>query len=253
MKVIFSGLESSGKSLKLAMLVTDLAYRNCKWYEKQLNDWERLGQIKYEKKYGEGARPAPRPIWSNLKFSDPFEKYCKEELGIPIFYWSNLSELIEIQNADVICDEVGNYFDARMWEQLTMDVRRWLTQGAKMGIEFYGSAQDFAQVDKAFRRLVNHLLHIRKIVGSRRPSATKPPVQFVWGFCMVTELDPQGYDEDSNKFANVNILNFRLFTIRKHYTQIFDTLQKIKRSAPPPLIKEVRVCLEDGYKRVRYY
>jgi len=155
MKVIFSGLESSGKSLKLAMTAVGIAQKNAKWKEKS-------GIV--------------RPIYSNLKFKDEFEKYVVEELGIPIIYWQNIDELVLIENADVFIDEVGNYFDARMWADLSQDARRWLTQGAKTGVHLYGSAQDFAQVDKAFRRLVNHLFHIRKIIGSRRPSPTMPPV-----------------------------------------------------------------------------
>ena len=48
MKVIFSGLESSGKSLRLAMIAGWLVERNSKWYQ--------LTGIK-------------RPILSNLYFS----------------------------------------------------------------------------------------------------------------------------------------------------------------------------------------
>jgi len=42
MKVVYVGLESSGKSLKLAMVVCDLAYRNHKWLVKQRKDKENL-------------------------------------------------------------------------------------------------------------------------------------------------------------------------------------------------------------------
>jgi len=87
-----------------------------------------------------------------------------------------------------------------MWTDLSLDVRRWLTQGSKMGIEFYGSAQDFAQVDKAFRRLCNHLYDIKKLLGSARPSATKPPVKKIWGICLMNSLDPNAYNEDKKKY-----------------------------------------------------
>jgi len=111
-----------------------------------------------------------------------------------------------------------------------------------MGIEIYGSAQDFAQVDKAFRRLVNQLFLIRKIIGSRRPSATKPPVKRIWGVCLMSELDPQGYDEDKKKFVGAALLpNF--FSIRKQYCEIFDTQQKIERSKPPPYQHFERQCM----------
>jgi len=125
------------------------------------------------------------------------------------------------------------------------------TEAAKLGVEMYCTAQDFAQVDKAFRRLVNHLYQINKVIGSRRPSATKPPVSFIWGLCAVRELDPSGYDEDKKKFASESPIP-SFFFIRKHYCDIFNTTQEIAMSAFAPLRKIVRICPEDGYKQVRY-
>jgi len=220
MKVVYSGLESSGKSVKLAEKAIELAYRNSKW----------------KKKSG-----ITRPIASNIIFSQKFYDHCVNELGVPIIYWSNLEDLERLENCDVIMDEIGNYFDSRMWSDLSLDVRRWLTQGAKSGVEIYGSAQDFAQVDKAFRRLVNSLYHITKVVGSRRPSPTKPPVKRIWGLCTAKELDPMGYDEDKSKFAPKSLIP-SFFTLKRSVCEIFDTTQKITRSKPYPFKHIVREC-----------
>lgn len=219
-KVIFSGLEGSGKSLRLAKQVRKIVERNARWKE---------------------ATGIVRPIYSNLHFA---EEFCidAESKGVPIYYWNDLDQLIQIEQADVIVDEVGNYFDSRMWTDLSLDARRWLTQGSKMGIELYGTAQDFAQVDKAFRRLVNELYHIVKVIGSARPSATRPPVRRIWGVCSMVELDPQGYSEDDDKFQKISLLSFRYFLIRKQDCDIFDTTQKILRSAPMPYKHVARVC-----------
>jgi len=219
-KVIFSGLEGDGKSLQLAKTVRTLVQRNAKWREES-------GVV--------------RPIYSNMRFSETFSQWA-ESLGIPLRYWSNLDDLIKIEQADIIVDEVGNYFDSRLWADLTLDARRWLTQGSKMGIELYGSAQDFAQVDKAFRRLVNELIHISKIVGSPRPSATRPPVKRIWGVCSMTSLDPQQYDESEDKFAKFSIFTIRWFFIRRRDCEIFDTTQKIERSVPSPYRHIRREC-----------
>jgi len=221
MKVIYSGLESSGKSLKLAMTAVKIAERNAKYFEKT------------------GKK---RPIVSNMKFSNEFEAYLRDVLNVPFSYWQNIDELVLLENADVFIDEVGNYFDARLWADLSQDARRWLTQGAKTGIEIYGSAQDFAQVDKAFRRLVNHLFYIRKIMGSARPSATKPPVKKIWGICLVNELDPQTYDEVKSKFQNRGLMDFSFFFIERQFCEIFDTNQKIVRSKPATLRHIERSC-----------
>jgi len=232
MKLIYSGLESSGKSLKLATVAEELVLRNSGWNKITGNS---------------------RPIISNMKFSDEFVTWA-EAKGVKIFYWKDLEELINYTEADIICDEVGNYFDSRMWADLSLDVRRWLTQGAKTGIEFYGGAQDFAQVDKSFRRLVQpgDLFLITKLIGSRRPAATKPPVKRIWGICMVQSLDPQGYDEDKKKFSSSGFPS--LFLIRRRACEIFDTNQKIVRSNPPPLKHIDRMCEERfcGYHKIQH-
>ena len=42
-------------------------------------------------------------------------------LVFSINYWSQLEDLLSYEEADIICDEVGNYFDARMWADLSLD------------------------------------------------------------------------------------------------------------------------------------
>jgi len=231
MKVIYSGLESSGKSLKLAMQVVELVHRNAKWLKRS---------------------GIARPIFSNLQFTEEFRRYA-EGKGIELQYWHNVHELVDLANCDVIIDEVANYFDARMWQDLTLDARMWLSMGAKMGIEIYGSAQDFAQVDKAFRRLVNELYHISKLIGSRRPSPTKPPVTRIWGVCLIRELDPMAYDEEKSKFQKQSILP-NWFYIKREYCEIFDTTQKIQRSKPMPFRHIARNCEEQncGFHKVSH-
>jgi len=219
MKTIYSGLESSGKSLRLAKVAADLVHRNAAWMKKS---------------------GVERPIFSNIRFKQHFEEYAIG-LGVPIHYWTNLDELIKLDNADIIIDEVGTYFDSRLWADLSLDVRRWLTQGAKTGIEIYGSAQDFAQVDLAFRRLVNHLYHIVKLVGSPRPAATRPPVKRIWGICSMRELNPREYKEDKKSFDKTAIFP-SFFLIEKQYCDIFDTTQKILRSKNVPLKHSERSC-----------
>jgi len=181
-----------------------------------------------------------RPIVSNMRFTPTFEEWAKE-MGVRIEYWKNLDDLIQYNNADIICDEVGTYFDSRLWSDLSPDVRSWLQQGGKVGIEFYGAAQDFAQVDKSFRRLCSQLFLIRKIIGSGRPAATKPPVKYIWGICMVSELDPNAYDEDKKKFASGTIIP-SFFLIEREFCEIFYTGQRIEKSKPAKLRHTERWC-----------
>lgn len=238
MKIIYSGLESSGKSLRLASVVADLVLRNSKWNRKRTQEY-----LEYKRQGLDVDAPTPRPIISNLIFSDTFYKYATEEMMVPIIYWENLDELIKYDNADIIIDEVGTYFDARLWADLSLDVRRWLTQGAKSGIEIYGTAQDFAQVDLAFRRLVNNLYHITKLLGSPRPAATRPPVKRIWGLCSMRELNPREYKEDKKSFDKTSLFP-SFFWISRVHCEMFDTTQKIMRSRSTPLRHVERSCEE---------
>jgi len=219
MKIIYAGLESSGKSLRLASKSRELVERNATWLKKS---------------------GIARPLWSNLKFSTEFEKWALDK-GIKINYWENLDDLIKVENADVIIDEVGNYFDSRMWADLSLDVRKWLTQAAKCGIEIYGSAQDFAQVDKSFRRLTNAVYEIKKVCGSRRPSPTKPPIKRIWGVCFAWSINPASYREDDKEYEE-GFLPADFFFIRRKHCEIFDTTQKIGRSKYPAMRHEERRC-----------
>ncbi len=237
-KVIYSGLESSGKSLRLAIISQELVLRNSKWNK---------------------ITGVSRPIISNMRYSQKFHDFAHRK-GVELLYWKNLDDLIHYEETDVICDEVGNYFDARSWTDLSLDARRWLTQGAKSGIEFYGGAQDFSQIDRAFRRLVQtgDLHHIVKIFGSQRPAKTKPRVKRVWGLCLMRSISPRAYDEDRKEPVGAGVLGFfnpsNYFAITKSICSVFDTNQKLVRSDPLPLRHTKRVCEFDycGFAKVSH-
>jgi len=220
-KVIFTGLEDSGKSLKLASTAMELVFQNSKWAK---------------------ITGVPRPIVSNLEFSQRFVDWAQDDHGIPIRYWKDIEELPAMTDCDLICDEIGTYFDSRTFKDLPLDVRLWLAQASKLGVDMYGSAQDFAQVDISFRRLTTHLFQITKIIGSARPTKTRPPVNKVWGVCMMRQLDPVAYDEQSKKFANDGLPSF--FFIQKKICEIFDTTKRIPKSKPVPFKHIARTCTE---------
>jgi len=221
-KIIYSGLESSGKSLMLAMRAETVLFRNIRWKEKS---------------------GISRPIYTNSPFSERFTEYGKKN-GINIYLWKNLDDLILVRDADIFIDEIGTYFDSRFWADLSQDVRRWIQQGAKMGIELYGAAQDFAQIDIAFRRLTSQLFHITKFIGSARPSPTKPPIKRIWGICHMVELDPKNYDENKKRFTGATLLNWFTgwFTIQRKYCELFDTRYFLEKSKTMPYKHIEKFC-----------
>jgi len=218
-KLIWTGLEDSGKTYMLAIASVKILKRNAKWLK---------------------ITGKARSIISNLPYSNEFKKMC-QEAEIPLRNWKDVEELPELTNCDLFIDEVGTYFDARTFKDLPLEIRLWLAQASKLGVDIYGAAQDFAQVDIAFRRLTTQLFYIRKLIGSKRPAETKPPVKFIWGLCTNRELDPMGYDEKMLSFNSKSIFPWP-FLLRKDYCKIFDTTKRIPRSDPPPYKHIARRC-----------
>lgn len=190
-----------------------------------------------------------RPIVSNIAYSDSFKAFAASK-GVPVRSWQHLAELETMSECDLFIDEVGAYFDSRTFADLPLSTRLWLAQAQKLGVYIYGGAQDWAQIDVSFRRLVNKLYHVTKVVGSRRPSKSLPGSRIPWAFGLVWRLDPQS-DADSGKLKALSIIP-SIAVMTSHDTSRFDTNARVLQSAPPPLRKIVRVCPEDGYTRTRY-
>lgn len=228
MIVVFTGLPGSGKSLKLARVLVDVLYRNKKFYEKQCRQFEK-GKL--------SVYPKVRELWTNLQLKPDIEA----EFPGQIKYWKDLRQLTPLRDVDVAVDEIATYFDARLWETLSLEMRRWLAQHRKFGIEIYGTAQDFAQTDKAFRRLTSNLFYLRKMIGSADISPTRPAPKFIWGVVFVSELDPTTYDEQKSKFGSQGSLP-SLMLITRRATEVFDTRAEVKLSSALPLKHIDKAC-----------
>jgi len=215
MIVVFTGLPGAGKSLKLAKTIINVLYRNRRWYK--------ITGVK-------------RILYTNLAMSD----VVMQEFSGFIHNWTDLRELVVLKDADIVIDEIATYFDSRNWENLSLEVRRWLSQHRKFGIEIYGTAQDFAQADKSFRRLTSDLLYLTKLIGSRDISPTAPNPKYIWGVVLVQTLDPTIYDEQKSKFGNTGIPKFMF--ISKEATKIFDTRAEVKMSGSLPLHHIEKTC-----------
>jgi len=232
MKKIFVGLEGSGKSLQMAKEVFEIANRNAKWYLKT---------------------NTPRPIWINTPLNPDFVQKCSE-MNVPIVYWENLSELVGLNGVDLFIDEIGTYFDSRNYAELSLNVRRWFAQADKSDVDIYGTAQDYAQIDVAFRRLVNDVYHIKKFFGSHRPHATKPETNYfglfpkIWGIhleiaCNINADEPSKLDKDIFSYF------FGWFVCHKKYCDLYNTGAFVKMSKGVPLQHSERSCPDCGFNK----
>ena len=222
MKIVYTGLESAGKSLLLARDCIRLIKRNRYW----------------KRKYG-----FTRKLLSNLKFSESFYDKNREY----ITYWDDMREIIGTTGVDVIWDEISSDFSALKREPMSKKINRWLRQGAKQGVHIYATAQEFHDIHLDFRRRVESCFNVVKFIGSGRSGKNLPPIKFIWGLAFTHQIDIHPYDELDPK--RIGILPGAVL-ITKELCNIFNTHQVIDASAEPFLEHIERVCQTCGYKRI---
>ena len=222
MKIIYTGLESAGKTLLLAQKVIELVHRNRIW----------------KKKYG-----FTRKIVSNLKFSKEFFNENEEFID----YWEDMREVIGLTGCDIIWDEISSDFSALKREPMSRQINRWLRQGAKQGVHIYGTAQEFHDLHLDCRRRVYACYNVKKWLGSRRSGENLPPVKYIWGIVAVRETKIHPYNELEPEYLGI-IPSF--LWISRGLCEVFDTHQVVKSSKEPFLEHIERYCPVCKFKRI---
>lgn len=214
------GAPGNGKSLYMARTTRWLVHRNRKVFEK----------------YG-----IFRKVRANSRFSKKFENECKvivdgkEESFLE--YWNTMDDILRMRNVDIVWDEIATNMDAREAMTLPPEVKRFLSQFRKRGLEIYANTQDFSFLDKRARYFITDMFFLSKIIGSPDPSPTKPPVKKIWGWVAKRRVKPE-----SMKAENPEQIQFTLipsfFPIKKEDTEMYDTLDDIPASPPIPKLKQ---------------
>lgn len=214
-KVVYTGLESSGKSLQLSIQADLALRRNVAWARKR---------------HKRGLPFVPRI----MAFDSPMSKEFVSEIenaGMKYMQFRNLIDILYISQADIFINEIIKYFPATGSAALTHEQMDFLTQGAKNGVYLYCASQDFSQAHKQFRLLVNEVYVITKIMGSRRPIESAPPSKRIWGVCMIRSVSPSSFKGDSQSMESVGFPS--IFFIREEDTKRFDTLYKVPLTELP--------------------
>lgn len=224
---LYEGNTGHGKTYMASMNTVKLLERNRSWFERK-------------------KTPTCRLLATNMKLSKKIEDEYKNQ----IVYWSELEQLIGLRECDVIFDDMASYLDAQRWVDTPMSVKRWLRLHEHYGIDIYGNAQDFLTIDISVRRLCSSISRVAKVLGSKRPSATKPKIKFIWGILMIREIDILKYKSETQEkpFLGFPKIEF----IRRKYCEIFDTKQDIMQSEWPPLQHIERKCLQCHETKIRH-
>jgi len=226
---IIEGAVGQGKSLYTARLARSLLLRNKAWFAKS---------------------GIMRQVYSNLKFSENFE----QEHGEFLRYWNTTEQLCQLRDVDVIWDEIATELDSRNFALLSDELKRFLSQYRKRGIDIYANTQDFSMIDARARLMITRVATLKKILGSADPSPTKPPIKKIWGLTIIRDVI--NFKESDPAFKKYEFVP-DFFFIDKKDIEIYDTRQDITTGQLPvkKLRKEVAVYEENGkveYKRTRY-
>lgn len=229
-KIVWTGIESSGKSLQLSRQAEVVRKRNKKWFSK-------VG------------------IKRTMAFNSPMSEEFKQliiDSNIDYLEFKNFDDIARLEEADIFIDELIKMFPASGATSLTNEQLHFITQGSKSGINVYGASQDFSQVHKQYRLLVNEVHVVKKIIGSKRPMKTAPAVNVIWGICMMRDVLPSSFKGDSVTMENIGMPS--IFFIQREDTNRFDTSYKIPLTKLPTkkLRKQIEVCDEDGFTRTKY-
>jgi len=220
-KIVWTGIESSGKSLQLSVKAEEVLWRNVAWLKKT---------------------GIPRLMAFNTPMSQEFINEI-ESNGIKYLQFKNLDEILRLDECDIFIDELIKFFPSKGSDSLTQEQLHFITQGAKSGIHIFGASQDFSQVHKQLRRLINEVYVVTKFIGSRRPMKTAPPVKYIWGVCFIRSVTPTSFKGDNATMETVGLPS--IYFINRKDCERFDTSYKIPQSTLP--IKYVKKQLIIGY------
>lgn len=211
---IIEGAPGQGKSLYTAKRTLWLLERNKKWHAK--------------------GNPL-RIVWSNMKFSEELEKKYPDSIK----YWTDSAQICQLRDCDIIWDEIATELDGRNFANLSTELKRFLSQYRKRGIDIYANTQDFSMIDVRARLMINNVKTLSKMVGSPDISTTKPPPKLIWGLVMIRQVENYRETDPDKKVYGI-LPTF--FFITKELINIYDTTQDIAVGTPPPLKHEERFC-----------
>jgi hypothetical protein len=226
MIIVYCGLPAAGKSAKLAQKTIQLLKRNRKLFLKK----------KLAKK---------RLLYTNMKLSKSIEL----EFDGYIKYWEDPVEITLIRDADIVIDELSIYFDAQNWGDLPIIVKKFLRLHRHYGVDIFAVAQDFDTIDISFRRLVNSLFYVAKLMGTPSPSATRPTINRPWSLSIVRSVLRISFSKPKEEYQ---FTGFEFFYFNRKLMYVFDTREELKSDYVIPLKHIAKHCSVCGLNHVKH-
>lgn len=223
--VVYAGLPGQGKTLKLADVAVARLARNMRRHKKGLKK---------------------RMLAINIKFAVVVE--AKYE-GY-IVYWRDMPDLVKLRDCDIFIDEISTYFDRTSWDSLPIEVRGFFRLHRHYHIKIWGTTQSFGDVIVDFRRLVDELYLVRKLVGSRDKEYGEDRVKVIWGVVFLRAVDKASFTGTEN--VDMKTVGFpSFFFITKALTSVYDTSAELPLPAHAPFSHVEVSCIDPNcsYKK----
>lgn len=222
---IVEGPPGQGKSIYTAELSLRLLDRNVKWYKK-------TGKLR---RLATNQRLAPH-------IENKYGVFPDNPYGF-IQYWTDTYEVVNFRDVDLIWDEIATELDSRNFANLSVEMKRFLSQYRKRGVDIYANTQDFSMIDARARLMITRVRTMKKLLGSRDISTTKPPVKHIWGIIFIRDvLNYRETEPEKKKYSWVP----GLLLITKDLVAVYDTTQDIPQGKPAPLKHTVLYCEHYG-------
>jgi len=235
MKKVWTGIESSGKDLHLSIQADLVLKRNIAWMKKR---------------HKMGEKHVPRTMAFMAPMSPEFIQEI-ENAGCKYLKFNNLIDILGLNEVDIFIGELIKLFPANGTSGLSREQLDFITQGAKDGVHMYCGSQDFSQVHKQFRLLVNEVYVVTKLIGSRRPIKSAPPVKRVWGICSVRSVSPSSFKGDSSSMESFGFPSFTFITLKDCLR--FDTSYKVPLTTlPTQFVRKQEILGKDEKGEIVY-
>lgn len=233
---LFTGRPRHGKTYELARIGINLLKQGERVYSNFLLKPEKFKKI-------------PKDIQGDFK-----KKEDRDNPNKLLFYWRNVHEWEHMEKGNILVDESQRYFNARRWAELSEETETKLQQHGKDNLNIYGTVQHYKRIDIALRELVEVWTDVETIWGN--PDNTKP----LLGIKLFKQTSVEGIEYfepyiNNKMFPNSEMeipMHVKRRWFRKKYANAYDTLQKIGKSEPMPLVHKSRVCPICGKEEIKH-
>jgi len=194
-----------------------------------------------------------------------------------LFYWESIHQLRTcprsgcwkgtephpLHDAYILFDDIATIVPADGWADLPKWFRKIFAQAGHNDVHCIANIQDPVSCDINFRRYVDVAFKFKKLMGSRRPSPSKPLVKHIWGLYMTWRISAEELykngdmtdgeikimkqemavsDKAKELYKNQWVPSFHW--IGRKTTEIYNTLQNVPEYMPDKL-QQIRLTCDD--------